>query len=128
LTAYFAQLYAHADVNADPMTAGRCMNAHFATRFLDDRGEWLDLTLQPNSSSDISPTGSQMPRLVGLAYASRLYRELKELSHLKQFSNNGREIAFGTIGNASCAEGMFWEALNAIGVLKSPAVIVIYDD
>ncbi len=128
LTAYFAQLYAHADVNADPMTAGRCMNAHFATRFLDDRGEWLDLTQQPNSSSDISPTGSQMPRLVGLAYASRLYRELKELSHLKQFSNNGREIAFGTIGNASCAEGMFWEALNAIGVLKSPAVIVIYDD
>jgi len=128
LTAYFAQLYAHADVNADPMTAGRCMNAHFATRFLDDRGEWLDLTLQPNSSSDISPTGSQMPRLVGLAYASRLYRELKALSHLKQFSNNGREIAFGTIGNASCAEGMFWEALNAIGVLKSPAVIVIYDD
>ena len=128
LTAYFAQLYAHADVNADPMTAGRCMNAHFATRFLDDRGEWLDLTLQPNSSSDISPTGSQMPRLVGLAYASRLYRELKELSHLKQFSNNGREITFGTIGNASCAEGMFWEALNAIGVLKSPAVIVIYDD
>jgi len=128
LTAYFAQLYAHADVNADPMTAGRCMNAHFATRFLDDRGEWLDLTQQPNSSSDISPTGSQMPRLVGLAYASRLYRELKELSHLKQFSNNGREITFGTIGNASCAEGMFWEALNAIGVLKSPAVIVIYDD
>ncbi len=125
---FFAQLYAHSDLEHDPATSGRAMNNHFATRSLNPDGSWKDLTQTFNSSSDISPTGSQMPRLVGLAYASRLYREIEELKQFKQFSKNGNEVAFGTIGNASCAEGMFWEAINAIGVLKSPAVISIWDD
>ena len=125
---FFAQLYAHTDIKAEPMSGGRLMNAHFATRSLNPDGSWRDLTAQPNSAADVSPTASQMPRLVGLAYASRLYRELEELHQFAQFSNHGREVAFGTIGNASCAEGMFWEAVNAIGVLKSPAVISIWDD
>ncbi|RMG62813.1 MAG: transketolase, partial [Calditrichaeota bacterium] len=128
LEQYFAQLYAHADVEAEPMTGGRQMNAHFATRLLNPDGSWKNLTEQYNSSADLSPTGSQMPRLVGLAYASRLYRELEALKDFTQFSRNGNEVAFGTIGNASCAEGMFWEAVNALGVLKSPAVIAIWDD
>jgi 2-oxoisovalerate dehydrogenase E1 component len=125
---YFAQLYAHADVEADPASAGRAMNAHFATRSLNPDGSWKNLMEMYNCSADVSPTGSQMPRLVGLGYASRLYRELKELQHLKQFSDNGNEIAFGTIGNATCAEGMLWEAINAIGVLKAPVLLAIWDD
>lgn len=125
---YFAQLYAHADVEAEPATAGRAMNAHFGTRSLNPDGTWKNLTEINNSSGDVSPTGSQMPRLVGLAYASRLYRELEELQQFKQFSNGGNEIAFGFIGNATCAEGMFWETINAIGVLKAPALIAIWDD
>ncbi len=125
---FFAQLYAHADVTADPHSAGRQMNAHFATRLLNPDGSWRSQTDMKNSSADISPTGSQMPRAVGLAYASRLYRELEELHHLTQFSRHGNEVAFATIGNASCAEGMFWEAINAIGVLKAPAVVSIWDD
>jgi len=125
---FFAQLYAHADVEADPASAGRAMNAHFGTRSLNADGTWKDLTAQYNSSGDIAPTASQMPRLVGLAYASRLYREIPELGDYTQFSNHGNEVAFGTIGNASTAEGMFWEAVNAIGVLMAPAVITIYDD
>ena len=125
---FFAQLYAHGDVEADPATAGRSMNAHFATRSLNPDGTWKNLMEIYNSSPDISPTGSQMPRLVGLAYASRLYRELEELHPYKEFSKGGDEIAFGTIGNAATAEGMFWEAVNAIGVLKSPALISIWDD
>lgn len=125
---YFAQLYAHADVEADPASAGRAMNAHFGTRSLNPDGSWKNLMEMYNCSADVSPTGSQMPRLVGLGYASRLYRELKELQHLKQFSDNGNEIAFGTIGNATCAEGMLWEAINAIGVLKAPVLLAIWDD
>ncbi len=125
---FFAQLYAHADVEKDPASAGRQMNAHFATRVLNPDGSWKDLTQLYYISADTSPTGSQMPRLVGLAYASRLYRELKELHSFTTFSRQGREIAWGTIGNASCAEGMFWEAVNAIGVLKAPAIISIWDD
>jgi len=125
---FFAQLYAHADVEADPASAGRQMNAHFATRTLNPDGSWKDLTAQLNSAADVSPTGSQMPRLVGLAYASKLYRSLPELKNFTQFSDNGNEIAFGTIGNASCAEGMFWETINAIGVLRCPAIITVYDD
>ncbi|MFQ5640375.1 MAG: transketolase C-terminal domain-containing protein [bacterium] len=125
---YFAQLYGHADVNADPATAGRCMNAHFATRSLNPDGSWKNLTDMINTSADVSPTGSQMPRLVGLAYASRLFRELEELHSLTQLSHQGEEIAFGTIGNATCAEGLFWEAVNAIGVLQAPALISIWDD
>jgi pyruvate/2-oxoglutarate/acetoin dehydrogenase E1 component/TPP-dependent pyruvate/acetoin dehydrogenase alpha subunit len=125
---YFAQLYAHADVRSDPATGGRTMNAHFASRSLNADGSWRDLTACLNSSADVSPTASQMPRLVGLGYASVLYRNLKELQAFSQFSDHGREVAFGTIGNASTAEGMFWESLNAIGVLKAPVVVVIYDD
>lgn len=125
---YFAQLYAHADVNADPYSAGRSMNAHFGTRSLNSDGTWKNLTDMLNTSSDVSPTGSQMPRLVGLAYASCLYRELDELQSLTQFSHNGDEIAFGTIGNATCAEGMFWETINAAGVLQAPMLLSIWDD
>lgn len=124
----FAQLYAHTDLAHEPATAGRTMNSHFATRSLDADGNWKNLSEMKNSSADISPTAAQMPRLVGLAYASRLYRELDELKQFAQFSHGGNEVAFGTIGNASCAEGMFWEAVNAIGVLKAPAVISIWDD
>ena len=125
---FFAQLYAHTDKSAEPHSAGRQMNAHFATRSLNDDGSWRNLTEMYNSSADLSPTGAQMPRLVGLGYASRLYRELDELKHLSQFSHNGNEVAFGTIGNAACAEGMFWESVNAIGVLRSPVIISIWDD
>lgn len=125
---FFAQLYAHADVNADPASAGRGMNAHFGTRMLDEAGQWTSLTDRFQSSADVSPTGGQMPRLLGLAYASKLYRELDELHDLTQFSRNGNEIAFGTIGNASCAEGVFWEAINAAGVLQVPMLISVWDD
>ncbi len=125
---FFAQLYAHTHVQAEPATAGRSMNAHFATRSLDPTGDWVPLTGQYNSSADVSPTGSQMPRLVGLAYASKLYRLLDELKPFAKFSKDGNEVAFGTIGNASCAEGLFWESVNAIGVLRCPAILTIYDD
>ena len=125
---FFAQLYAHPDVTADPNSAGRQMNAHFATRLLNEDGTWRDQTQVYNSSADLSPTGSQMPRMVGLGYASRLYRELDELQHMKQFSNNGNEIVFGTIGNASTAEGLFCESLTAIGVLGAAVVLSILDD
>ena len=125
---YFAQLYADTDLTREPATGGRSMNGHFSTRFLNPDGTWRNLMESKNSSADVSPTGSQMPRLVGLAYASRLYRELDVLKGLTQFSRNGNEIAFGTIGNASAAEGMFWESLNAISVLQAPAIISIWDD
>jgi pyruvate/2-oxoglutarate/acetoin dehydrogenase E1 component/TPP-dependent pyruvate/acetoin dehydrogenase alpha subunit len=125
---FFAQLYAHADVAADPSSAGRSMNAHFSSRMLEEDGSWKPQTTAFNLSADLSPTGSQMPRLVGLAYASKLYRQLDELKDFHDFSNNGNEIAFGTIGNASCAEGMFWEAINAIGILQCPTVLSIWDD
>ena len=125
---FFAQLYAHADLDAEPATGGRAMNAHFATRSLNADGSWKKLSETFNTSSDISPTGAQMPRLVGLAQASKLYRELDELKTMAEFSKNGNEVAFGTIGNASCAEGMFWEAVNAVGVLQAPMVLSIWDD
>jgi len=125
---FFAQLYAHADVTADPASGGRGMNAHFGTRMLDDEGNWKDLTKQYQSSADSSPTGSQMPRLLGLAYASKLYRDLQDLHQFTQFSRDGNEIAFGTIGNASCAEGVFWEAVNAAGVLQVPMMLCVWDD
>jgi pyruvate/2-oxoglutarate/acetoin dehydrogenase E1 component/TPP-dependent pyruvate/acetoin dehydrogenase alpha subunit len=125
---FYAQLYAHTDVDAEPSSAGRSMNGHFGTRFLHEDGTWKEQSAMYNSSADVSPTGSQMPRLVGLAYASRLYRNVEVLQSQSQFSTNGNEIAWGTIGNASSAEGMFWESVNAIGVLKSPAIISIWDD
>jgi pyruvate/2-oxoglutarate/acetoin dehydrogenase E1 component/TPP-dependent pyruvate/acetoin dehydrogenase alpha subunit len=125
---FFAQLYAHTDEEADPATAGRAMNAHFATRSLNKDGSWKNLVEIFNSSADVSPTGAQMPRLVGLGFASCLYRELEALKPFTEFSHNGDEIAFGTIGNASCAEGLFWEAINAIGVIQAPVVMTIFDD
>ena len=105
---YFAQLYAHTDVKAEPASAGRLMNGHFATRLLDDNGLWLPQTSRKNSSSDVSCTAAQMPRLVGLAYASKLYRQNPELKDYVDFSINGNEIAFGTIGNASTSEVVFF--------------------
>ncbi len=125
---FFAQLYAHADVLADPNSAGRQMNAHFATRLLNEDGMWKSQVDMYNTSADLSPTGSQMPRLIGLAYASHLYRQLDALKEFTEFSYNGDEVAFGTIGNASCAEGLFWEAINAAGVLRGPLVLSIWDD
>ncbi len=124
----FAQLYADPDPAHDPASSGRQMNAHFATQTLDDAGAWKRLVDLKTSTADTSPTASQMPRLVGLAYASRLYRELEGLDGLDGFSKDGDEIAFGTIGNASCAEGMFWEAINAAGVLRAPLLMSIWDD
>jgi TPP-dependent pyruvate/acetoin dehydrogenase alpha subunit len=128
LEEFFAQLYAHADIEHEPASGGRSMTAHFGTRNLEEDGSWKALADMLNSSADVSPTGSQMPRLVGLGYASKLYRELEELRPFNRFSKNGDEIAFGTVGNASCAEGMFWESVNAIGVLRSPVVLSIWDD
>lgn len=125
---WFAQLYADTDVEKEPASAGRQMNGHFASRSLDQNYEWKNLTEQFNSSADVSPTGSQMPRLVGLAYASKLYRQNPDLQNLTNFSIKGNEVAFGTIGNASAAEGMFWEAINACGVLMAPMVMSIWDD
>src|SRR5215211_747673 len=125
---FFAQLYAHADLNYESNTAGRSMNAHFASRYINPDGSWKNQTESYNTSADVSPTGAQMPRAVGLAYASVLYRGLPELKDYTQFSKNGNEVTFASIGNASTAEGMFWEAINAIGVLQAPAVITVYDD
>jgi 2-oxoisovalerate dehydrogenase E1 component len=124
----FAQLYANPDLEAEPFSGGRMMDAHFASRSLNPDGSWKDLTAQANSAGDISPTGAHMPRVVGLAYASKLYRQIPALHEFSQFSDNGNEVTFATIGNASCAEGLFWETINAIGVLRSPAIISIYDD
>jgi pyruvate/2-oxoglutarate/acetoin dehydrogenase E1 component/TPP-dependent pyruvate/acetoin dehydrogenase alpha subunit len=125
---YFAQLYATPDAEADPATAGRCMNGHFATRLLDEDGKFKNQAQAKNSSADISPTAGQMPRLVGLAYASKLYRQNPELHQYSDFSVNGNEVAFGTIGNASTSEGMFFEALNAAGVLQIPMLVSVWDD
>jgi len=128
LEEYFAQLYAHTDVVADPASAGRQMNGHYATRMIDDEGQIKDLSKRKNSSSDISPTAGQMSRLVGLAWASKLFRGNKDLRKFKNLSNAGNEVAFGTIGNASTSEGIFLEAINAAGVLQIPMVISIWDD
>ncbi len=125
---FFAQLYGHVDVVAEPSSAGRSMNAHFATRMLDESGEWKALVDDFHSSADISPTAAQMPRLLGLAQASKLYRTLPELRSMTRFSRDGDEIAVGTIGNASCAEGMFWETLNAAGVMQVPMLLSVWDD
>ena len=128
LQQYFAQLYAHTDVVADPASAGRLMNGHYATRLLDDQGAFKELSKLKNSSADVSPTASQMPRLVGLAYASKLFRNNPGLKPYTDLSDNGNEIAFGTIGNASTSEGMFFEAINAAGVLQVPMLTTVWDD
>ncbi len=125
---FFAELYANPNLEAEPSSGGRMMDAHFASRFLNPDGSWKTQTTQPNSSGDISPTAAHMPRVVGLAYASKLYRQIPGLSNFTQFSDNGNEVVFATIGNASCAEGLFWETVNAVGVLRCPAIISIYDD
>ncbi len=125
---YFAQLYAHTDVTADPASAGRLMNGHFATRMLDETGALKNISQLKNSSADISPTAAQMPRLVGLAYASKLFRNNLGLKEFTNLSTGGNEIAFGTIGNASTSEGMFFEAINAAGVLQIPMLVSVWDD
>ncbi len=125
---FFAQLYANPDVEAEPASAGRQMNCHFSTRSINDDGSWKNLTETKNSSADISPTGGQMARLLGLAYASKLFRQNKDLDYLKNFSVNGNEVAFGTIGNASTSEGVFFEAFNAAGVLQVPMAVSVWDD
>lgn len=128
IKAFFAQLYANPDIEAEPASAGRQMNGHFGTRSINEDGSWKNLMEIKNSSSDVSTTGGQMARLVGLAYASKLYRENKELDYLKNFSINGNEVAFGTIGNGATSEGVFFEAFNAAGVLQIPMAISIWDD
>jgi pyruvate/2-oxoglutarate/acetoin dehydrogenase E1 component/TPP-dependent pyruvate/acetoin dehydrogenase alpha subunit len=125
---FFAQLYAHTDLQAEPNSAGRSMNGHFGSRLLDENGQWLPQTDRYNSSSDISPTAGQMPRLLGLALASKLYKQNPELHQYTDFSNQGNEVAFGTIGNASTSEGGFWEVMNAAGVLQVPMVMSVWDD
>src|SRR5947209_1853592 len=129
LSQYFAQLYADPDVVRDPNSAGRQMLSHFATRILDERGRWKDLLATGQSASELSPVGAQMPRSVGLAWASKLYRgspAARAVSH--GFSRNGEEVCFATIGNAGTSEGVFWESLNAAGVLQIPLVISVWDD
>ncbi len=125
---FFAQLYAHTDIEAEPNSAGRSMNGHFGSRQLDKNGNWLPQTDRFNSSSDISPTAGQMPRLLGLALASKLYRQNPDLHTFTDFSNQGNEVAFGTIGNASTSEGGFWEVINAAGVLQVPMAMSVWDD
>jgi pyruvate/2-oxoglutarate/acetoin dehydrogenase E1 component/TPP-dependent pyruvate/acetoin dehydrogenase alpha subunit len=125
---WFAQLYAHADVHAEPASGGRQMNGHFATRSLDENGEWKNLAEQYNSSADMSPTAGQMPRLLGLAQASKMFRQNEALHSYTQFSDKGNEVAFGTIGDASTSEGPFWEAMNAAGVLQVPMAMSVWDD
>ncbi|MBL7702955.1 MAG: transketolase [Ferruginibacter sp.] len=125
---FFSQLYADPDVNNDPFSAGRQMNAHFATKFVDDNGNWLDLAHKKNISSDIAPTGGQMPRALGLAFASKAFRNIKELNDLTNLSINGNEVCFCTIGDASTSEGHFWETINAAGVLQVPLAVFVWDD
>ena len=125
---FFAGLYAHTDIKIEPMSAGRQMGGHFATHSVHEDGSWKNLTTQKNSSADISPTAAQMPRLVGLAQASKVYRNSNDLHHHTKFSNNGNEVAWGTIGNASTSEGVFFESINAAGVLEIPMVMSIWDD
>lgn len=131
LEQYFSGLYAHTDVEIEPQSAGRQMGGHYATRNLDANGNWKNLMNQKNSSADISPTAGQMPRLVGLAQASKVYRTNKNLHGLnstEKFSNQGNEVAFGTIGDASTSEGPFWESINAAGVMQIPLVMSVWDD
>lgn len=125
---FFAGLYGHTDLNFDPMSAGRQMGGHFATHSLDENGNWKNLTQQKNSSADISPTAGQMPRLLGLAQASKIFRNVKGLETFTNFSNKGNEVAWGTIGNASTSEGLFFETINAAGVLQVPMVMSVWDD
>lgn len=125
---YFAQLYGHTDVAADPHAGGRMMNGHYATRVLDEHGRWRNQLQTINSAGDISPTAGQIPRAVGLGYASKLYRQNPDLAQFTQFSDHGNEVCFATIGDASTSQGMFFEAVNAAGVLQIPVVFSVWDD
>jgi pyruvate/2-oxoglutarate/acetoin dehydrogenase E1 component/TPP-dependent pyruvate/acetoin dehydrogenase alpha subunit len=125
---FFSQLYADPDINHDPFSAGRQMNAHFATPFVDAEGAWLDLSQRKNITSDISTTAGQMTRALGLAFASKSFREVKELQQFPDLSDNGNEVCFCTIGDASTSEGQFWETVNAAGVLQVPLAIFVWDD
>ena len=126
---FFAQLYANPDLNEEPATGGRMMNGHYGTRWLDDSGDWKDLTSAPQSSSDISPTAGQMVRALGLAFASKCYRNIPELARgFEKFSKKGNEVVFCTIGDASTSEGLFWETINAAGVLQVPLAVFVWDD
>jgi pyruvate/2-oxoglutarate/acetoin dehydrogenase E1 component/TPP-dependent pyruvate/acetoin dehydrogenase alpha subunit len=124
---FFAGLYGNTNIDLEPMSAGRQMGGHFTTHILDENGDWKDQTEQYNSSTDISPTAAQMPRLLGLAQASKIYRKLENIKQTK-FSKKGNEVAWGTIGNASTTEGVFFETINAAGVLQVPMIISIWDD
>ena len=125
---FFAQLYADPDIEHDPFSAGRQMNAHFATKMVDVKGDWLNLAQLKNISSDIAPTAGQMPRALGLAFASKAFRNIKETQSLTNLSNNGNEVCFCTIGDASTSEGHFWETINAAGVLQVPLAVFVWDD
>ncbi|NCT93410.1 MAG: transketolase [Chitinophagaceae bacterium] len=125
---YFAQLYADPDLNHDPFSGGRQMNAHFATRFVDEQGNWMDLANRKNISSDIAPTAGQMPRGLGLAFASKCFRSSNHQQELEHLSHQGNEICFCTIGDASTSEGHFWETMNAAGVLQVPLAVFVWDD
>lgn len=125
---FFASLYGHTSLEHNPSHGGRSFNNHFGTRSVDEQGHWKDLMAQKNSSADISPTAGQMPRLLGLAYASKVYRKVDVLEGFTSFSDKGNEVAFGTIGDASTSEGHFWETMNAAAVLQVPMVMSVYDD
>ncbi|MBP9104554.1 MAG: transketolase [Chitinophagaceae bacterium] len=124
----FAQLYADPNLSREPFSGGRQMNCHFATPFVDENGEWLDLADLKNISSDIAPTAGQMPRALGLAFASKSFRNIEQLHAFKSLSNNGEEVCFATIGDASTSEGHFWETINAAGVLQVPLAVFVWDD
>jgi len=128
LEEFFAQLYADPDVNNDPHSAGRQMNSHFASEFINEEGEFVDLVNRKNLTAGLAPTAAQMPRALGLAFASKVFREVKELKAFDQLSNNGNEVCFCTIGDASTSEGHFWETVNAAGVLQVPLAIFVWDD
>jgi len=126
---FFSQLYANPDLEMEPSTGGRMMNGHYGTRWLDANGEWIDLTQDVHSSSDISPTAGQMVRALGLAFASKCYRNIQELQQgFEKFTRNGNEVVFCTIGDASTSEGLFWETVNAAGVLRVPLAVFVWDD
>ncbi|MEQ1676086.1 MAG: thiamine pyrophosphate-dependent enzyme, partial [Chitinophagaceae bacterium] len=124
----FAQLYANPDVAIEQFSGGRQMNCHFATKMVNENGEWLNLASLKNISSDIAPTAGQMPRALGLAYASKAFRSISQLYSFKQLSDNGNEVCFATIGDASTSEGHFWETMNAAGVLQVPLAVFVWDD
>ena len=123
----FAAIYANPDILHEPMSAGRQMVGHFSNTLVDEKGLWLDQSISKNHISDVSSTASQMPRLIGLAQASKIYRSSK-IKNSKKFSNNGNEIAWGTIGNASTSEGLFFEAINTAGILQIPMIMSVWDD